>query len=219
MTEQMKVIGGVENFWLYSDQEGYDITHPMSPDAARVYPPMTPQTRDSRAIINPTKAALVVVDLQNYFLSPALGRPAKSLGLQVVDQLIHEAIPACRKAGIPVLWLGWGLTPEDIEAMPPTITCGFSMDTNFEGDRKAPELGADMGSVELHEGKKVDAGKALDLTLNTCITVDSCKSDCTKEVIQTRVAGWSKINVCAVKTCVAGQILVSSPFGTSVTTY
>ena len=68
-------------------------------------------------------------------------------------------------------------------------------------------------------GWKVDAGKALDLTLNTCITVDSCKSDCTKEVIQTRVAGWSKINVCAVKTCVAGQILVSSPFGTSVTTY
>lgn len=70
-------------------------------------------------------------------------------------------MPACRKAGISVLWLEYGLTQKDIEAMPPTIMRGFSMDTNFEGDRKAPAIEAEIGFEELDDGEKVDAGKAL----------------------------------------------------------
>lgn len=61
-------------------------------------------------------------------------------------------------------------------------------------------------------GWKVDASKALDPDLNSCLTVESCKSDLIKEVIQTTVAGWTKINVCAVKTCTTGNILVGYPF-------
>ena len=41
----MKVIGGAENFWLYSDkEEGYDITHPAAPNSPKVYPRMTLRT-------------------------------------------------------------------------------------------------------------------------------------------------------------------------------
>jgi len=56
-------------------------------------------------------------------------------------------------------------------------------------------------------GWKVDSRKALDLELNTCVTVETCKADLVKQVIQTTVAGWSKVNVCAVKTCATGQLL------------
>jgi hypothetical protein len=97
-SEDVKVIGGAENFWLYSEKEGYDITHPAAPNSPKVYPRMTLRTQDSRAMIDPTKTALVVIDMQNYFLSPAFGRPSDSLGLQVVERLTEQAIPACRKA-------------------------------------------------------------------------------------------------------------------------
>jgi hypothetical protein len=108
MTGNVKIIGGRENFWLYSETGGYDITHSPEPDAPKVYPRMTLQTQEARAVIDPAKTALVIIDLQNYFLSPALGRPSESLGLQVAENLKSVAIPACRKAGIPILWLGWG---------------------------------------------------------------------------------------------------------------
>lgn len=157
-----KVIGGPDNFWLYSEAEGYDITHPPTPSAPKTYPRMTLSPTDgSRVVIAPAKTALVIIDLQNYFLSPALKRPHESLALRVVEKLKNEAIPACRKAGIQILWLGWGLTHEEIKSMPPTIVRGFSMDTNFEDGYKIPELGVDIGPVQLGDGSMVDGGKVL----------------------------------------------------------
>jgi hypothetical protein len=97
-SEDVKVIGGAENFWLYSEKERYDKTHPAAPNSPKVYPRMTLPAQDSRPIIDSTKTALVVIDLQNYFLSPAFGRPTDSLGFQVVERLTEQAIPACRKA-------------------------------------------------------------------------------------------------------------------------
>jgi nicotinamidase-related amidase len=155
------VIGHKENFWLYNTTEGYDITHPPTPEAPKVFPRMSVQTQDSRAVIDPTKTALVIIDLQNYFLSPALGRPSGSVGLKVVEKLKEQVIPACRKAGIHIAWLVWGLTQDDIDGMPPTIVHGFSKDNNFEGDRKLPELGVDIGPVTLDDGSTIEGGKVL----------------------------------------------------------
>jgi len=157
----MKVIGGAENFWLYSEKEGYDITHRATPNSSKVYPRMTLRTQNSRTIIDPTKTALIVIDMQNYFLSPAIGRSSDSLGLQVVERLTEQAIPACRKVGIPIVWLGWGLTDEDIETMPPAIVRGFSMDTNFEGDREVPGLGSNIWPITLDDGSTVEGGAVL----------------------------------------------------------
>lgn len=93
--------------------------------------------------------------------SPHLGRPVDSPGLELVDTLLDHAIPACRKAGIPVVWVGWGLTDENIDEMPPTIVKGFAADNNFEGPRKVGKLGSEIGFVRLDDGTIIDTGRVL----------------------------------------------------------
>ncbi|KUJ06359.1 Isochorismatase hydrolase [Mollisia scopiformis] len=146
---------------LHSESAGFDLTHPPTPTSTPVYPRIPLNTTTERVAIDPSKAALIVVDLQNYFLSPSLGQPSDAIGMKVVDRLLNHAIPACRKAGIPVVWLNWGLTQEDIERMPPTIVKGFAADNNFSGKRKIGGLGADVGPVELDDGSVIDGGKVL----------------------------------------------------------
>ena len=164
-TYERKVIGGAKNFWLYSKSEGYDLTHPPTPSSEPVFPRIKLSTTSEPATIDPKKTALVVVDLQNYFLSPALGRPRDAVGMKVVDNLLKFAIPACRKLGIPVVWLSWGLTDQDIDEMPPTILRGFDtsndLDKNFDGVKRIKDLGHDIGPVELDDGSKVEAGRTL----------------------------------------------------------
>lgn len=157
-----KVIGGPDNFWLWSEAGGFDLTHPATPDAPPISPRIALETTKQRATIDPRKTALVVVvDFQNYFLSPLLGRPDPSPGLDAVRKLVEVAIPACREAGIPIVWLGWGLEDGDLEDMPPTIVRGFGLDRNFDRTKKIGELGKEIGQVTLEDGTAIDAGRAL----------------------------------------------------------
>lgn len=160
-TEKPQVIGGAANFWLYSEANGYDLTHPPTPDSPPIGPRLSLETTTGRVTIDPFKTALVVVDLQNYFLSPLLGRPADSDGLNVVDALLAHAIPACRNASIPIVWLGWGLTEQDIQEMPPTIIKGFAADTNFGDHKKVGGLGSEIGPLELEDGEVIDGGRVM----------------------------------------------------------
>ena len=98
--EQQEGIGGKKNFWLYSEADGFDLTHPATPTCPPLYPRVLLETSKARVAIDPAKSALVGVDLQNYFLSPSLGRPVDAVGLKAVDKLLQYAIPACRKVGI-----------------------------------------------------------------------------------------------------------------------
>lgn len=134
--KQQDVIGGPKNFRLYSEHDGFDLTNPATPASPSIYPRIPLKTTTAPVAIDPAKTALVVVDLQNYFLSPALGRPSESAGLRVVDQLLRSAIPACRKAGMQIVWLNWGLTRQHIEEMPPTLVKGFAADVNFDGPKR-----------------------------------------------------------------------------------
>ncbi|KAK7953035.1 hypothetical protein PG996_013926 [Apiospora saccharicola] len=83
------------------------------------------------------------------------------MGLKLVDTLLEHAIPACRKSGIPIVWLGWGLTDEDIDEMPPTVVKGFAADSSFEGSRKMGKLGSEIGSIRLGDGSTINAGRVL----------------------------------------------------------
>ena len=159
--EKPQVVGGSKNFWLYSKSDGFDLTHPDTPEAPPVHPRIKLNTTSEPATIDHTKSALVIVDLQNYFLSPALGRPRNAVGMQVVDRLVNLAIPACRKLNIPVVWLNWGLTDRDIEEMPPAIIKGFAADANFDGEKRIKELGRDIGPITLDDGRTIEAGRAL----------------------------------------------------------
>jgi nicotinamidase-related amidase len=123
------IIGTTDSFWLYDSQTGFDLTHPSSPDATPLVPRHTIVTTTLPIIIHPPHSALVIIDMQNFFLSPQLGRPADSKGLKAQLQLLEHAIPAARKAGIRIIWLNWGLTDEDLKIMPPATFRAFGFET------------------------------------------------------------------------------------------
>ncbi|KAI9767282.1 MAG: hypothetical protein M1839_004548 [Geoglossum umbratile] len=160
-TEQLEVIGGEKNFWLYSKTDGFDLTHPPTPTSSHIHPRLLLETTKARVANDPAKTALVVVDLQNYFLSPHLGRTSNAVGMRVVDELLEHAILTCRKPGIQIVWLNWGLTKQDIDEMLPTITEGFAADNNFDGPRRIKGLGSEIGPVQLGNNTVVDGGRVL----------------------------------------------------------
>lgn len=129
-THQKAIIGNVnEDFWLYDSQTGFDLTRPSPPTAAPTAGAITLQTTTSPVTIDPAKSALVIIDMQNFFLSTALGRPPDSKGLKAQEQLLKHAIPAARKTGIKIAWLNWGLSDEDLESFPPAIFRAFGFST------------------------------------------------------------------------------------------
>lgn len=152
MAKQQEVFGGGKNFWLYSKATGFDLTHPPTPMSPAIYPRIPLEAINGCVAIDPAKTALVVVDLQNFYLSPAIGHPRDSAALKVVDKLLQYAIPACRKADIPVVWLGMGLTEQDIEEMPPTLVRAYADHGGF---------GSDIGSTKLGDGSVVEGGRLL----------------------------------------------------------
>lgn len=78
------------------------------------------QTTNSPITIAPSKTALVIIDMQNFFLSSALGRKREE-GHVAEENLLKHGIPAARKAGIQIIWLTWGITEEGLRTMPPTV--------------------------------------------------------------------------------------------------
>jgi nicotinamidase-related amidase len=117
------------NFWLYDSKTGFDLTHPETPSSPPLSPRLTLSTTTLPITISPPKTALVIIDMQNFFLSPDLGRPSDSKGLQAQSQLLQHAIPAARAAGIRIIWLNWGLTDEDLQTMPPATFRAFGFET------------------------------------------------------------------------------------------
>ena len=130
-THRRGVVGAspTDNFWLYDSKTGFDLTHPSSPDDAPIQPRVTLATTTVPITIAPSKSALVIIDMQNFFLSPQLGRPTDSKGLIAQQQLLKYAIPAARAAGIRVIWLNWGLTDGELKTMPPATYRAFGFET------------------------------------------------------------------------------------------
>jgi nicotinamidase-related amidase len=182
------LIGSSSNFWLHSSQKGFDLTHPSSPSKPAPGPRITIETTNSPITISPSKSALVIIDMQNFFLSSAFGR-TRGAGHAACEQLIQHAIPAARKAGIRVIWLNWGLSEQDIKELPPAVIRAFGFfaipaDASFKsGDEAFSDhpssvsvdkhgalskkssaykgVGADCGTLKLDDGSTVDAGKLL----------------------------------------------------------
>ena len=128
------VIGSPKNFWLYDSKTGFDLTHPPTPTSPAVTPHVTIETTTSPITVDPAKSALVIIDMQNYFLSAALGR-AKGAGHKACDQLVEHAVPAARKAGIRVMWVNWGLSQHEIDEMPPSVLRAFGFVGHVDGEK------------------------------------------------------------------------------------
>ncbi|KAK5061293.1 hypothetical protein LTR84_007835 [Exophiala bonariae] len=122
-THRKGIIGNPasNNFWLYDSKDGFDLTHPPTPTTPLASGTTTVklQTTTLPITISVQKSALVIVDMQNFFLSQSLGRPNDSKGMLAQKQLLDHAIPAARKAGIQIIWLNWGLMETELTNMPP----------------------------------------------------------------------------------------------------
>lgn len=144
-------IGHPDNFWLHSSRtQRFDLTHPTHPKAAPVNPRLNLSTTTTPITIDPAKSALVIIDMQNFFLSSAFGRSQTGAGHSALRALQTMAIPAARKAGIRVIWVNWGLTDEDMTIMPPAIKRAFGFEA-VPDDEDLPETSDDARDVFLGE--------------------------------------------------------------------
>lgn len=143
-------------FWLYDSTKGFDLTHPPTPTSPSPTPNFAIPTTTVPVTIHAPKSALVIIDMQNFFLSPSLGRPKDSKGLVAQQQLLQYAIPAARKAGVRIIWLNWGLTDEEIAAMPPSTLRAFGFETvlasEFESYSTVAQKQAAIDSHGVNEG-------------------------------------------------------------------
>lgn len=71
---------------------------------------------------DPKKAALVIIDMQNFFCSERLGRGDK--GRSLIPATV-AAIEKARAIGMRVVWVNWGVRP-DLANMPPNVLRSFS---------------------------------------------------------------------------------------------
>ncbi|KAJ7244771.1 Isochorismatase hydrolase [Mycena haematopus] len=109
-----------------------------SGDALVEPPPLTsalldiPVDGERTLRVKKESTAVVVVDMQNFFLHPELrDHPT---GLKCVDPLM-KVVPALRNVGIKILWVqanfirrhnsNWGLTDHELQTIPPSLVRGF----------------------------------------------------------------------------------------------
>ncbi|TRM55988.1 Isochorismatase-like protein [Schizophyllum amplum] len=120
------------NYWLYeADTNSYDLTRGNSTNAK------TLKAGEKTITVNPGKSALLVVDMQNYFLNPAYTDFPK--GLATVQPTI-DSVKAFRAAGAKIIWCQWGLTDYDLQFIPPSYKISFSTDKDPE-----QSFGSEMG--------------------------------------------------------------------------
>lgn len=175
------VLGTPKSPWIYDPSAGYDLSR-APPHGRDPVPRLWMKTATEPVILNPIKTALLIVDMQNLFLSRALGHHQGPL--HAAEETLREAaIPAARKAGIQIIHLTWGFSPAEARAAPPAVLRRFS--PFFEersgraggGCRRStcsrtsahhpdvPALhttvGDDMGPVTLWNGREAPAGRKL----------------------------------------------------------
>ncbi|KAJ0154644.1 Peroxyureidoacrylate/ureidoacrylate amidohydrolase RutB [Colletotrichum tanaceti] len=131
--------------WHYErSSRTYDLTRGRSP-AWTVGTSQGPV--ETSISVSPRSTALVIVDMQNYFLHPRCrDHPA---GLAAAEKT-KGVIEKCRELGIQVIWLNWGLDDDDLAAMPASVQRGFSRSLIQEGEGPGDTvvrlgLGADLG--------------------------------------------------------------------------
>jgi len=103
--------------------------------------------RNHRGVeIDPSKTVLVIVDMQNYFIHPKYRD--HSGGLDAIIPLMR-VINRCRKLGIQLVWLNWGIDGKDLKEMPAAVQRGFNTSLIIQnGHGWHVGLGADLGDDE-----------------------------------------------------------------------
>ena len=169
------------NFWTYTPETGLiDLSRTRTTEPTPNL--LTLQTTKNPIRLDTQKTALLIIDMQNFFLCPALRRKNSSSeptpGEVAAKALLDTGIPAARAHGMRVVWLCWGLTDSDLETMPPSVMQAFGNYGSVPRERsqtvpslpgmvhdKNPALyrglGTELGAVELGSGEVVQGGRVL----------------------------------------------------------
>jgi nicotinamidase-related amidase len=151
------LLGNIYNHWIHLGNKCFDLTRSLiAPTTKPVRIPMTGSRKS--AVIEPSRSALVIIDMQNYFLHPELSPKAEG-GRKAIEPTLNM-IEGFRENGMPVLWVNWGLDGRDLLDMPAAFLAGFSADgisalsrcpedahANASVLRCADTFGSDMGSL------------------------------------------------------------------------
>ncbi|KAF9042302.1 Isochorismatase-like protein [Panaeolus papilionaceus] len=129
-----QVLGNSFDFWRKMPSGGWDLTRGNTAGAITI-----PMTSGGPIVVQPNTTAMVIIDMQNFFLHESLNGDPK--GRAVVPATVNM-INAFRAAGMAVLWTNWGLTEFDLLRMPPAFIKGFSRDGT-----SATSFGSDMGTI------------------------------------------------------------------------
>jgi nicotinamidase-related amidase len=178
------VVGSKDNFWIWSRDFGWDLTHPPTSDSEPLQQRLLLSCEISNVMIDPLKTALLIIDMQNYSMCNRLRTDTVSAMFQAQDTILKFGIPAARKTKIQIIWLNWGLTERNLETMNPGSLRVFGWKANSEAadygissrpaatqgreefihcgeSPRATGLGAELGEIILADGVKIDAGRAL----------------------------------------------------------
>ncbi|MCJ1325130.1 hypothetical protein MMC10_001792 [Thelotrema lepadinum] len=150
-------VGNYYNYWLNSSPSSNRTTWDLTrSDRMAVTSPKTIPFLGQRAAatIEPSRSALVIIDMQNFFLHPKLS-PHASGGRTAVTPTLNM-IKAFRANGMKVLWTNWGLDNFDLVTIPPSFIDGFSNDSTT-----ATSFGADMGTITDTNGTVIQVGRKL----------------------------------------------------------
>ncbi|KAF9270098.1 Isochorismatase hydrolase [Marasmius fiardii PR-910] len=149
-------------FWVEYSSGLVDLTckNPLKPsENSDVPPPKGPGEfefavdggRTLRVDANAT--ALVVIDMQNFFLHPDLRD--HPLGLKCVDPLLR-VVPTLREKGVKILWVNWGLTVHELKTLPPALIRGFRKPQSIRGGGFGSELPGDFGRLLMRGERNSD---------------------------------------------------------------
>lgn len=120
------VVGSQNNSWPWLPKFGWDLTHPANQDLEPSGSRLLLECEISNVVIDSTKTALMIIDMQNFSLHPALGREVVPSVEQAEATLVKVGLPAARRAKIQVVWLNWGLTEDDLENLSPAMLRVFA---------------------------------------------------------------------------------------------
>ncbi|GAW25623.1 putative isochorismatase hydrolase [Rosellinia necatrix] len=148
------VFGAPGDAWVYyPDKKLYDLTRD---GPAPSFSFETTQGRPGTTVnIQPEITALVVVDMQNFFLDQRCNNHPD--GLKAAERIV-EVVAKCRKLGIKIIWLNWGLTESDLLTMPPAAHRSFSSQL-IDSANKNGEVQDNKGQTRAGFGSDMGSGR------------------------------------------------------------
>lgn len=121
--------GNDVNYWIQTDNQ-MDISR----GAETAY---TCETSTFSLTFDPKRSAMVIIDMQNFFLSERMGRGEKGRSLVIP---IVKSIEKARKMGMAIIWLNWGVR-SDLANMSPGVLRAFHRSGIGFGDELPDNMG------------------------------------------------------------------------------